>query len=83
MILTPQQIVSYKNQWLPGYMVELHSDLESQGKEWCKRQCRKEEWHFKKYTNVYEDTFCFENIMAAQNFTMEFQTYIVQDNDND
>lgn len=70
--MTPQQISDYKRQWLPGYAVRLHSDLRLEGKEWCKRNCRQEEWHFRKYTNVYEHTFEFENIMAAQNFEMEF-----------
>lgn len=75
MKLTPQQITSYKHRWLPGYMVELHSDLESRGKEWCKRQCLKEEWQFKSWSDIYYHTFCFENIKAAQNFEMEFGEY--------
>lgn len=76
--MTPQQIDDYKRQWMPGYTVRLHSDLESQGKEWCKRQLGKEAWHFNKWTNVYEHTFLFENIMAAQNFEMEFGSFANQ-----
>jgi len=76
--MTPQQITEHKRQWRPGYAVRLHSDLETRGKDWCKRQCSQEEWHFLKYTNVYEHTFQFENIMAAQNFEMEFAPYTNQ-----
>ena len=76
--MTPQQIDDYKRQWMPGYTVRLHSDLESQGKDWCKRVLAKEQWHFRKWTNVYEHTFQFENIMAAQNFEMEFGSFANQ-----
>ena len=76
--MTPQQIDDYKRHWMPGHPVRLHSDLETQGKEWCKRQCSKQEWHFNKWTNVYEHTFLFENAMAAQNFEMEFGSFANQ-----
>lgn len=71
---TPQQIDDYKRAWMPGYGVKLHSDLEHQGKLWCKK-LPKEEWHFVKWTGVYEHTFRFENVMASQNFEMEFGEY--------
>lgn len=70
--MTPQQIDDHKRQWMPGYVVRLHSDLESLGKDWCKSNCRPEEWNFRQWTNIYEHTFQFENIMAAQNFEMKF-----------
>jgi hypothetical protein len=77
--MTPQQIFDYKREWMPGHVVTLHSDLTSAGKDWCKRQCEKQEWHFKSYTDIYQHTFMFENIKAAQNFEMEFAPYTNQD----
>jgi len=76
--MTPQQVDDYKRQWMPGNTVRLHSDLENEGKEWCKQNCSKEEWHFRKHTNVYEHTFQFENVMAATKFEMEFERYTNQ-----
>ena len=76
--MTPQQITDHKNKWMPGYEVRLHSDLESSGKDWCKQVMPKESWHFVKWTNVYEHTFRFEFIEAAQNFQMEFGEYANQ-----
>ncbi len=76
--MTPQQLDDYKRQWLPGYVVRLHSDLESQGKDWCRRQCSREEWNFTKHTNVYEHTFQFENFISAQYFEMKFRDYANQ-----
>ena len=71
-MMTPQQIDDYKRQWMPGYIVRLHSDLEKEGKLWCKRVLPPESWHFRKHTNVYEHSFQFETVIAAQNFEMEF-----------
>jgi len=68
---TPQEITDYKQQWLPGHPVRLHSDLEDKGRTWCKRCLDKWEWHYKRHTNIYEHTFYFESIYAAQNFAME------------
>lgn len=65
--MTPQQISDYKRRWMPGTEVTVHSDLQSQAKEWCK-QLEKHRYHFKKWTNVYEHTFCFENEITASRF---------------
>lgn len=73
--LTPQTISDHKRSWLPGYQITLHSDLEKQGKAWCKKMLSVQSWHFQKYTNVYEHTFCFEHQDAAQNFEMEFSRF--------
>jgi hypothetical protein len=77
MKMTPQEIDDYKRNWLPrqSWNVQLHSDLETNGKEWCRFMCRKEEWHFKRWTDVYAHTFCFEDLKAAQTFKMEFGSY--------
>jgi hypothetical protein len=70
--MTPQDIDDYKRHWLPGYLVKLHSDLDVDGKTWCRRQLERHTWSMSKWTDVYEHTFHFEDIMAAQNFAMEF-----------
>jgi len=76
--MTPQEIFEYKQSWLPGHTVRLHSDVVDRGKTWCKRQCEKYEWSCTTWTNVYEHTFRFENIYAAQNFEMEMGRYANQ-----
>jgi len=76
--MTPQEIFEYKQSWLPGHTVTLHSDVVDRGKTWCKRQCEKYEWSCTTWTGPYEHTFHFENIYAAQNFEMEMGRYANQ-----
>ena len=33
--MTPQEIFEYKQRWRPGYVVDVHSDLDIQCKDWC------------------------------------------------
>lgn len=77
--MTPQEIADYKLQWLSSgnnHPVRLHSDLADVGKTWCRRNLERQEWSMTTWTNVYEHTFFFENIKAAQNFEMEFANWI-------
>jgi len=75
--MTPQEIAEYKQRWMSqgGYPVRLHSDLDIPGKDWCRKQLERHEWSFQSWTNVYEHTFYFEDISAAQNFEMEFSKW--------
>jgi hypothetical protein len=73
--LTPIEIFEYKQRWKPGYIVRLHSDLRSRGKDWCKQQMHKHQWDLAQFTNVYEDTFYFENKLDAENFASEWPEY--------
>lgn len=76
--MTPIEIFEYRQKWMTKepHSVKLHSDLENAGKEWCSRMLEKQQWHFQKWSDVYEHTFHFENIKAAQNFEMEFSNYV-------
>lgn len=73
--MTPQEIFDYKNRWKPGYSVRVHSDIVDFGKAWCRRQLEKHQWSVTIWTDVYEHTFHFEDIAAAQNFEMEMKPY--------
>lgn len=76
--MTPIEIFEYKNRWKPGFTVRLHSDLRSQGKDYCK-QLAKHKWDIKEYTNNYEDTYYFEYGLDCQKFTSSFdQKFINQ-----
>ena len=66
--MTPQEIFEYKQRWMPGYSVRLHSDLRSQAKDYCKIQLMAHQWKYHEYTDVYEDTFYFEHRIDAQSF---------------
>ena len=76
--MTPQEQFEYKQSWLPGHTVRLHSDVVDKGKTWCKRQCERHEWSCTTWTDNYEHTFHFENIYAEQNFEMEMGRYANQ-----
>ena len=76
--MTPQEIFEYKQRWKPGYSVRLHSDLRSEGKEYCKVQMMKHQWDVAEYTNVYEDTFVFEHKLDAESFAAQWPRYVNQ-----
>jgi hypothetical protein len=81
--MTPQEIGDYKRKWMPGYSVRLHSDLDIQGKDWCRKHLERYQWSFSQWTAVYEHTFHFEDAVIAQNFAMEFGRFANQPKDFD
>jgi hypothetical protein len=67
--MTPLEIVDYKAQWLKhAHVVKTHSDWDWSAKRWCKQNLKQHQWHFSKYTDVYEDTFFFETKEMKDNF---------------
>lgn len=71
--VTPLEISEYKRNWaINGYPVRLHSDLDIQGKDWCRRHLERYQWSFSKFTNVYEHTFNFEREDDAIAFKAQF-----------
>ena len=75
--MTPLEIFEYKKRWqrVGGYDVRLHSDLRSQGLDYCKIQMFKHQWDFSQYTDNYEDTFHFEYKQDADAFRNKFKKY--------
>ena len=67
--MTPQEIFEYKLKWKPGYTVRLHSDLVDQGKAWCRKWLERQNWSMTEYTDVYEHTFHFKCMEAANDFS--------------
>jgi hypothetical protein len=72
--LTPIEIFEYKKSWQREgsgyYMVPIHSDYRWQAKQVIKDQKLKpQSWDFRKYTDVYEDTYCFEHENDAKLFS--------------
>jgi hypothetical protein len=75
--MIPIEIFEYKQRWqrAGGYAVRLHSDLRSQGKDFCKAQLMKQQWDFSMYTDNYEDTFHFEYKQDADSFRNKFKKF--------
>jgi hypothetical protein len=75
--MIPIEIFEYKQRWqrAGGYAVRLHSDLRTQGKDFCKIQLMKQQWDFSQYTDNYEDTFYFEYKQDADAFRNKFKKY--------
>jgi len=73
--MKPIEVFEYKQKWKPGYTVRLHSDLRTQGKEYCKVQMFKHQWDMTEYTDVYEDTFMFEHKLDAESFSAQWPEY--------
>ncbi len=78
--MTPLENSEHKMRWKPGYCVRLHSDLVTDGKQWCRRNLQRQEWSVTTYTNVYEHTFHFEEIENGKLFETipEFKKFINQ-----
>ena len=74
--MTPQEIFEYKNRWKPGYSVDVHSDLDVQCKDWCRKNLNRWEWSMDTYTYVYSHTFHFEHEDAANVFRKKFADWV-------
>jgi hypothetical protein len=75
--MTPIEIFEYKRNWSPGYEVRLHSDLRRPASDYCKVQMMKHQWDVNHFTNVYEDTWRFENRLDAQSFAAQWESRFV------
>ena len=77
--MTPQEISEYKLKWRAnGIAVQLHSDLDVAGKDWCRRRLERHQWAFNPHTAVYAHTFLFENAANAAEFVTHFKLDINQ-----
>lgn len=76
--MTPLETFDYKRNWLPGYKVRLHSDLDVQGKDWCRKNLERHQWSMVSWTDVYEHTFHFENKDDADSFKSEWEGFVDQ-----
>jgi hypothetical protein len=78
--MTPQEIFEYKTKWLSagGHAVKLHSDLDVEGKLWCRRNVERHQWSFIQYTDLYEHTFLFENQDTSKQFEKEFEKWLTK-----
>ena len=77
MKMTPQEIFEYKNTWkLQGFQVDVHSDLDVQCKDWCRKNLNRWEWSMDSYTDVYSHSFYFEEEQAADEFKRKFEKWV-------
>lgn len=76
MKMTPQEISEYKMRWKPGHVVDVHSDLDVQCKDWCRKNLNRWEWSMDKYTYVYSHTFHFEEEQASKEFKRKFEKWV-------
>lgn len=78
--MTPVEIFEYKKAWQRegGYSVRLHSDLRSKGKDFCKDRMHPWQWEFVKYSDNYEDTYRFENVLDAKTFSIQWPKFTNQ-----
>lgn len=76
--MTPLETFDYKRNWLPGHKVRLHSDLDVQGKDWCRKNLERHQWSMVSWTDVYEHTFHFENEDDADSFKSEWEGFVDQ-----
>ena len=76
--MTPLEIAEYKQRWMStgnNTPVRLHSDLDTEGKTWCRRQLERHQWSLTAWTNNYEHTFYFELEEHATKFEQQWPEY--------
>ena len=77
--MTPQEINDHKMRWRQdAFPVRLHSDLDWQGKDWCRKHLERWQWSMTSWTDVYEHTFLFEHQFDAEAFRDNFGQYANQ-----
>ena len=79
--MTPQEISDYKKRWMSKeetFFVRLHSDLDWQGKTWCRRNLERQQWKMNSWTDVYEHTFFFETEEHALQFEQQWPEFVNQ-----
>ena len=79
--MTPQEISEYKQRWMSSensYSIKIRSDLDDEGKYWCRKNLERHQWSFRKYTDHYEHTFYFEDQKMSQQFAQEFIDWIIK-----
>ena len=77
--MTPQEIAEYKQRWMNSgnnYPIKIDSDLDIEGKYWCRKNLERHQWSFGKYTDHYEHTFYFEDQLMSQQFAQEFYDWV-------
>ena len=75
--MTPQEIFEYKRHWLAeAFQVDVHSDLDVQCKDWCRRNCERWEWSMTSWSSVYSHSFYFEHADKAAQFRIKFKEWV-------
>jgi hypothetical protein len=76
--MTPQEIFDYKTQWMMNskHYVKINEDADFDAKQWCKKNLEQHQWHFTRYTDVYEHTMYFETAEMKENFEKGYKNAI-------
>lgn len=64
----PRDIYEYKMDWDPRYEVEIHINSLMYAENWCQNNLNKEDWYYKRHTNVFSHTFIFGDKKKADDF---------------
>lgn len=76
---TPDTIKQYKNDWIPtGYVVKIKSDLDVQGKDWCRHNLDRWMWSMESFTDSTHHTFIFEHEDDADDFAENFDVIVTR-----
>jgi hypothetical protein len=74
---TPQEVFEYKLKWKPNaHVVDVHSDLDVQCKDWCRKNLNRWEWSMDSYTDVYSHSYFFEHKHDADKFRDKFTKWV-------
>lgn len=73
--MTPVEVFEYKQKWLPGVQVTIHSDQRRGAVDWCKSWMNPIHWKHREWSGAYEDTFHFKTLQQAKGLVEQFPNY--------
>lgn len=74
--MTPQEMSDYKQKWKPGFTVQVDTDSDVWGKNFCKKHYKRETWGFSPFTMPDDShSFLFEDLVQAIEFLAEYEQH--------
>lgn len=73
---TSEEVSAYKEQWEPGYVVKLASNMDVKGKDWCRRHLTRWSWGMIAFVDNTHHEFMFEHESAANKFARDFDSTV-------
>lgn len=73
---TSEEVSAYKEKWEPGYVVQLASNMDVKGKDWCRRHLERWQWGMIAFADANHHEFMFEHEPDAIKFAEDFSSVV-------
>lgn len=73
-MMTPQEIFEYKHTWLPSAHIKAIDEWSEYAvKHWCRQNIDQKDWHFIRYTDIYEHSVALRLEEDVLRFEAQFK----------